>query len=149
MITEQRSDIAKTIQDLKTRVEGFRSGLMKLIEELPDNPRIKRLGSSGCFTMSVRDTFQALKVGEYKDGKEKRKLISNWCPEFHDFKRQYQRIAQIINKERFETIISTVEKIIKEEKWFYPGTLRTSGWTFQFHPEVVSHLKSLWSSTRS
>ncbi|MCX5884331.1 MAG: hypothetical protein NT096_00200 [Proteobacteria bacterium] len=118
---------------LKKKIEELRAGLLKHINELPDNPAIKRLGN-GCFTMSVSDTFTSLKSGVYKDGQDKRTLMSCWCPEMHDFKRQYQKIATILSSKPLEDMERTLHQIILQEKW--------DG--YKFHPDVIKNLKALW-----
>jgi len=126
-------NIGATVTDIKTRVESFRKGLADLIQALPDNPRITRLGS-GCFTMKMSDTFAAFKTGRYKSGEEKREMMSNWCPESHDFKRQYQWIAGVLNKADIENIPRFLNSIIEDE------TFRGKA----FHPEVIRNLKTIW-----
>ena len=119
---------------LKKKIEELRAGLLKHINELPDNPAIIKRFSSGCYTMNVSDTFLSLKTGVYRDGADKRELISNWCPEMHDFKRQYQKIAAILSTRPMEDVERTLHRLIFEESWNKQ----------KFHPTVIKNLKELW-----
>ena len=102
---------------LKKKIENLRAGLLKHINELPDNPAIIKRYGSCCFTMKISETFLALKQGAYRDGTDKREMISNWCPEMHDFKRQYQKIATILATRPMEDVERTLHRMIFQEEW--------------------------------
>jgi hypothetical protein len=121
------------VLSLKKKIEELRAGLLRHINELPDNPDIKRLGN-GCFTMSMSKTFLSFKTGANANGTDKRTTSSNWCPEMHDFKRQYQKIATILSARPLEDVEKTLHRLIFQEEW--------NG--YKFHPEVIKNLKALW-----
>jgi hypothetical protein len=121
------------VLSLKKKIEELRAGLLKHINELPDNPAIKRLGN-GCFTMSASKMIVSFKTSAHADGTDKRVTTSNWCPETHDFKRQYQRIATILSSRPLEDVERTLHQLIFQEEWN----------KYKFHPTVIKNLKALW-----
>ena len=124
------------MQLVSKKVEAFREGLRQLIENLPDNPAIKRL-SSNSFTMSSKDLTQTF-VGRTSKGTVRRVVNSVWSPAMHDFKHQYKRIAVIINKVKFEDICNTIDRIINT------GGYTSSSVPEKFHPGVIENLRTLW-----
>ncbi len=114
--------IYTTVKEISDKIDRLKKDISKLILSLPDNPRINRLGSN-CFTMSSKHLGEA------------------WSPFYHDFKSQYQKIVEIIESSRPETIVSTLEKIIKPSKfghWYKQGGNR-----YRFHPEVIKNLQTI------
>jgi hypothetical protein len=130
-----KDSIHPQVLALKKKIEELRAGLLKHINELPDNPAIKRLGN-GCFTMSMSKMTLSFKTGAKADGTDKRMTSSNWCPEMHDFKRQYQKIATILSTRPMEDVECTLHQLIFQEEW--------GG--YKFHPEVIKNLKALWKA---
>ena len=93
---------------------------------LPDNPRINRI-TSQCFTINSKD------------------LGSNWSPEHHNFKKQYELIVKELQASKPANVFNKLHKIISEGKIVTStttGYLRTNH-TLNLHPDVVSHLRKL------
>ncbi len=67
-MTKLKKDGSKLIRDYEQKVKLLKIDLIKHIQELPDNPRITRIGTDNkAFTMSFKD------LGE------------RWSPYYHDF----------------------------------------------------------------
>lgn len=146
-ITAERSAILTDVQALSKKVEGFRAGLLRLIQDLPDNPAITRL-SGKSYLINSKDLTQTF-IGKTRDGKEKRVVNNSWSPEMHDFRYQYKRIAVIINKVKFEDICNTLDRIIDEggyttrsKEWGLSFT-----WPEKFHPGVIENIRKIWRPT--
>lgn len=92
--------------------------LQRKIKSLPDNPNIERLGG-GAFSMNISEVF-----------KNKQTSLS---PEFYDFKSQYNKISNELDKTDSLKVFEKFEKIINEGK---------VGSTI-LHPEVEQHLKQI------
>jgi hypothetical protein len=105
-------------KELAQKVEEFRAGLLSLIQTLPTNPAAK--GNDKCFTIKFSQLDTNL----------------NLLPETYNFKRQYQRIAAIINKVSIEKVGDTFKRIY-ENKSYYPA----------FHPAVIENVKTIWRPT--
>lgn len=97
-------------------MSGIVASLKQTILDLPDNPRIKRMGPH-CFIMSSKH------------------LGDNWSVEHHDFKRQYELIVQELEKSSTEDIIKKLKTIVSEGKVRIPSTF--SHTTVKLHPDVV------------
>ena len=95
--------------------------LQEQIRNLPDNPRINRI-SPHAFTLSSKD------------------LGTNWSVEFHDFKKQYELIIQMIRQaspDRAVQIIRNAAETGKIRPFSGPGG------TVNLHPDVVCGLLTL------
>ena len=103
-IQEEAKAIAK-------KVEEFRSGLLNLIQTLPGNPAAH--GDDKCFTMNISSLDQNF----------------NLSPEHYNFKRQYQKVATILNRTPIESIDDTFKSIFADSK---------------FHPQVIENIKTIW-----
>jgi len=114
---EPKKALAKAIADYDTKIQALKADMISQIESLPDNPRINRIGDRGnCFVMSSKD------------------LGDNWTPEYHDFKWQYNKIVEWINKFTAKRAIDILEEIVRR------GSVRISKRTYYFHPDVVAKL---------
>jgi hypothetical protein len=118
-----KKDGEHLISDYQKKVLKLKTDLIAKINELPDNPRIKRIGEEGrCFSMSHKD------LGE------------SWSVFYHDFKMQYEALIHIINTSPIETVIPKFEAIIEKGSIKETGTYRN---TLKFHPDVRAHLKEM------
>jgi hypothetical protein len=118
-IQGELSDIEEALE----RIEGIRFSLAAAIENLPDNPRITR-------------------IGEYSFSIPRSDLGGNWTAFYHDFKAQYRRLAQIMVEVRAENLLPVLRQII-DRGWYFDRTSSGSGHTLKFHPDVITHLKTL------
>jgi len=100
------------------------NALTRKIEDLPDNPRIKRL-TRNCFVVSSRD------------------LGSNWTPTHHDFKAQYRLIVAAIQRASAGRAFAVLRNIVREQQI---KPLRRQPLTL--HPDVVAHLTTLIKETK-
>lgn len=128
----------KKLQQIPKKLEEIqriREAISKAILELPDNPRIQRISDNPrCFVMSSKDVFSPNQYG-YTD----MRIKNNMSVFFHDFKAQYELIAEVLKKSHCENIISTLQYIIKN------GTLKGRNYR-RFHPDVIKHLGTLLAS---
>jgi hypothetical protein len=141
-ITEQRDSILTEMQDTAKKVEQFKLDLQSLIKALPDNPAIVTRLSDSCFIMKASDLTQTFQT------KGRSVTMSVWDPDMHNFKVQYNRIAEYINKARIEDVCRTLNSIIRNgcietrvpRLGFFPGY----GKVTRFHPQVIENLKTIW-----
>ena len=143
-LVAERAAITIEASALSKRVEGFRAGLLQLIQDLPDNPAIRK-SSGKCYLINFKDLTQTF-LSKTRDGQEKRTINSVWSPEMHDFRHQYKRIAVILNRVKFEDICKTLDRIIEEGGY----TTRSTEWGLsftwpeKFHPGVIENIKRIW-----
>lgn len=106
------------IEEQLKKIETIRQDIEAAILRLPDNPNIKRIGKSpNCFVMSSKTLFAS----------------NNWTAFYHDFKKQYQRIVEIISTSAVEHIMTNLNTIITTGRYQQD----------KFHPDVIDHLKNL------
>lgn len=123
----------KSEKELIKKVEKFRSGLLQLINELP-NPDVKKL-SIGSLIINFKSLTKVFTI---------RRRKSFWSPEMHDFRRQYKRIAIILNKVRLDEICQILDRIIKDGG--YSSQTDKFVWSERFHPQVIENIKEIWNS---
>lgn len=108
-----------TITALMEQIALAKDEIIKIVSTLPDNPRIKRLGTQ-CFVMRASD------------------LGNNWSAEHHDFKVQYERVIKEIDKTSIRLIPAFFHKAIVD------GRIKESnGQYFTFHMDVRKHLSEI------
>jgi hypothetical protein len=106
------------------KIQALFADLKAEITSLPDNPRITRLGGGNCFAMKASD------------------LQGNWSAKHHDFKSQYESVAEELERVAdSKDIIKRLRTIIKDEG-VRVRSKETSYWV-KLHPDVVEHLKGL------
>ena len=123
-ITQQRDTIVNEMQGIAKKVEQFKLDLQGLIKALPDNPAIVTRLSDSCFIMKASD------------------LTQTFDPSMHDFKVQYNRIAEYIGKARIEDVCRTLETIIRDG--YIEGLFAGHRKITRFHPQVIENLKTIW-----
>lgn len=119
---------------LQTRVEE----LSAAVKALPDNPAIKRPGAGqvNAFVVSSSDLFGApTKAHKEAFPDDKRPPSSNWSPFFHDWKLQYDAVADLLRAQNFGTLATLLET----------GTLRARNGhnAEKFAPEVILALRKV------
>ncbi|MBN2569832.1 MAG: hypothetical protein JXB42_10430 [Deltaproteobacteria bacterium] len=108
------------ISEINGHVKQIKNDLKKRILSMPDNPKISRIGGgTTCFVLN------SVNLGE------------SWSPFYHDFRKQYQEIAEIVDRLPIEKLAEQLEEIAKRE------SIKTSGGTLKLHPEVAGRLKGL------
>ena len=110
-------------------MSGIVASLKQTILDLPDNPRIQRLGPH-CFIMSSKH------------------LGDNWSVAHHDFKEQYELIVKELEKSQPDDIIKKLKTIVSEGKVRIPSTM--SHTTVTLHQDVINHVCGLcgWDGLR-
>jgi len=126
-ITQQRDTIVNEMQGIAKKVEQFKLDLQGLIKALPDNPAIVTRLSDSCFIMKASDLTPVMSVLD---------------PSMHDFKVQYNRIAEYIGKARIEDVCRTLETIIRDG--YIEGLFAGHRKITRFHPQVIENLKTIW-----
>ncbi len=96
-------------------------GLQQVLASAPDNPKIHRLDSR-CFVLRFKD------------------LGSNWSPEYHDWRSQYQYISDLFTTHSLGTALRLVVIVIRKGKLRIPSERHTK----YFAPEVRKYLRSLY-----
>jgi len=114
---------------LFVRGEQLKSAVRKAILDLPDNPAVKRVGpDSRCFTLSSKAVF----------GDPKGNPTMRLDPFYHDFKAQYEVIAQAVASCEQANVLKTVTAIAET------GKLKKAGDNYyRFNPAVVNRLREL------
>lgn len=107
--------VDKEVQDIEKATKAVKHSLIEKILALPDNPRIEHKSENPkCFTINSSN-------------------VRNWSVENHDFKKQHEQLALIVNKVDIMKLISTLQNIIKT------GRHRD----ISFHPDVIEQLRKL------
>jgi DNA-binding GntR family transcriptional regulator len=109
-LDRHETEMRRLVEDLKAQIAA-----------LPDNPRITRI-SKQAFTISSRD------------------IGSNWSAEHHDFKCQYRKLVEMIERAEPGRAVAIVRNAVED------GAIRpskSSSSTIRLHPDVVAHLKTL------
>ena len=119
---KEKAGIATAEIDIATtKLATLLVELNEMIANLPDNPRINRIGAN-CFLIRSSD------------------LGNNWSPEHHDFRRQYQRVIDAISTTATVEALTMFRKIVGQG-WIYDA--KESSRRFRFHSEVLDNLRSL------
>lgn len=114
--------ILRRLELARQQVEMLKKSLGETIHNLPDNPRITDFRGCG-FSLHSRD------------------LNNVWSPFYHDFKAQYTKLVEIVDKARLDTIGYVLTRIVES------GSYPESSGTVKFHPDVIEHLRGLLGST--
>lgn len=115
-ITSIKKETERHASEMKSLLGQLKTHIL----QLPDNPRITRLGNSpNCFTMSSKN------------------LGNNWSVEHHDFKKQYELIVSELEASEPANLFNKLQKIISEGKVVRPGP----GHSLNLHPDVVAWLR--------
>lgn len=119
----------KKLEAVAKKGEELRKALHKTIVDLPDNPAIKRVEQSPrCFTISSSAVF----------GDAKNNPTFRMDPFFHNFKSQYEVIAQAVDSCDPARTLKTLQNIVETE------SLKKAGNNYyRFHPQVIRHLREL------
>jgi len=120
-------DSLTTLSSKIQEVQRIREEIHSAIMNLPDNPNIKRVSNSPrCFIMSSDQIFA--------NPKNPTKRMDVF---FHDFGKQYEKIAELIDSCHSENIIGILKNIVKS------GCYSHSGQHYRFHPDVISNLSNI------
>lgn len=105
--------LAERLANAKQLIKQAAEDAATLVKAGPDNPNIKRL-SGRSFVMSQRH------------------LGSNWTPGHHDWKFQYEVIADMLDKQQF----SALNEVLRTGREKKSGSLR-------FAPEVLDRVREI------
>lgn len=117
--------IRSELEDVIRQGERIKEAILDAIQTLPDNPQIKRLPGGNAFII------------------QSSKLKENWSPEYHDFKRAYRLIADVLENGDIKTLPSRLEAIIKNGYIMYNQSQRLN-----LHPEVLKNLATVLDSSK-
>lgn len=110
-----KKQMKERIADLATQIQTIRDDISQQLLELPQNPRINPVGQSGkAFTIKASD------LG-----------TRDWSASYHDFKAQYRKLAQLVQKGSPESIISRLNQALDAQ--------RIDG--INLHPDVIKHVR--------
>ena len=113
------------LQTIQSKVRTIKQSICQQILDLPDNPRINRLSGKGnCFIIQFKN------------------LGNNWSPEFHDFKIQYKKIVEMIDKLELESILPFLKKVIEDGFIYISSGNFDRKYKFTFNPEVIEFIKN-------
>lgn len=108
------------------KIAELRGALLKQVEELPDNPRIKRI-SQNTSVMRSSDLFAS----------------GNWTARYHNFRVQYRFIVNLIEASNTIDLRRKLLETIRHGRLHVkPEGCSRSEWV-QLHPDVVKNLKHL------
>lgn len=125
-------DIALKVEALSREVRVCMAGLAEGALKLPDNPAIHRLpGNVNAFIVSSSQ----LTKGAGKDGKS-----SNWTPFHHDWRRQYEYIAEQISQITFDSTGASrrLREILEKHRVTSDASHLRDG---DYSPEVVNNAR--------
>jgi hypothetical protein len=108
--------LKEDIERLQQEANRLREGIKAKIKALPDNPKITRLGDGKAFTLSSKDLGQS------------------WSPFYHDYRAQYETLAEVIDKTDPMRLPWKISGIAAT------GKLKRGAETLTFNPEVLKHL---------
>ena len=121
MSTISLANIEQLTQELEEEAIKLKKQIKECLLSLPDNPKIKRIGDSGkCFTINFSD------IG-----------MNNWTAFYHDFKRQYVQLTEVIDKLPLRSVPTRLKEIIRTKSY------RQDNYTYHFHPDVIKHLADM------
>lgn len=115
--------LKQEMADLHERAKAIVKILQDKISELPDNSKIKRIGTTGAFSMNISDVFST--------------KTASLSPDYYDFKHQYKTLVKILEHTEPGNVFNKLDQICKD------GEIRIKNSTLRFHPDVISHLKTL------
>lgn len=114
------TDLQDEMREKEEEIKRIKTTLAAILTALPDNPNIKRTAGN-CFVLNSRS------------------LGDNWSPEYHDFKRQYFILVQVLEHVKPENYSQALVDIIKKGKIRMPDKSKT----LYFHPSVIQNLRQL------
>lgn len=133
-------DIQKATEDYKASIELLLERFKNLIDNLPENNKIKPLTAS-IFLMNYSDLCFT-----YTDENGKVISGSNWSPNFHHFRWQYEKVYEVLSSMADKTkMADRLERIIKDRRI----ETRTNSYGevcskfYNLHPEVIKNLKTI------
>ena len=116
---DTNDEMKEALKEMEEKRAKLIETLVKKIEALPDNPRIKRLGH-GAFIMKNSDFATA-----------------PWSPFYHDFLAQYNKLTEWLINENFHTVMLMIGEIIEK------GFVRFENRAWWFHDDVRKLLREL------
>ena len=133
-------DIQKATEDYRASIEALLVRFKVLIDDLPENDKIKPISSS-MFIVQYSDL-----CFRYIDDNGKIVSGSNWSPTFHHFRWQYEKVYEVLSSMTDKTkMADRLERIIKERrietKFISYGEV--SSRFYNFHSKVVKNLKTI------
>jgi hypothetical protein len=150
------SKISGVVSEVAAKIVQLKEELKATIKALPDNPRIKRVSSNpNCFIIWWKDLTvtrtrripaqPAVRAGGHlvspaRKARVEKEICSDWSVLAHDFKRQYEYLAEEIDHLQPENIVPTFEKIIEKGWIISRGSVPTK---VTFHPDVIEHLRKI------
>jgi hypothetical protein len=118
-VRQLRAELARAARKMRRLV----AVLIAKIEELPDNPRIRRVpGPASCFVMRSSD------------------LGSNWTPAHHDFNVQYRAVKAALLAVKPARVMGRLRTIIKTGQIVHS---KKAGDKIVLHKDVIAHLRTL------
>lgn len=125
------NELKQEMANLHERAKDIVKILQDKILELPDNPNINRIGNSGAFSMNLSQVFLT--------------KTHNLSADYYDFEYQYKTLVKILEHSEPGNVFNKLEQICRdgEIEYFGRGMHGKKRNTFRFHPDVISHLKTL------
>ncbi len=116
----------QALSDKNSKIEAefaqLRDEVKAAIMALPDNPAIKRVGSSPrCYTISSSELFAR----------------DNWTAQYHDFKTQYQKLCDVMDAAPVRAAVPRLLEVLAK------GYIDEKGGRFKLHPDVVKNVAKL------
>ncbi len=124
--TVEIEDAIGNILDASMTINNAKKRLSEAILAFPDNDKIQRIdGNPNCFMVRSSE------------------LGDNWTPEFHDFKKQYKMLVEIIEKAEPSKILDKLRKIVEKGTFIVRSSPLGASRTYRFHPKVVDYLSEV------
>ena len=113
----QEKTLAAHLAKARRELLEVAQGSAQQVRAGQDNPAIRRI-SANSFTMGSKDLGTA-----------------NWSPFFHDWAAQYERLAELIETQKFSALAQVIQT----------GKLREASMRSGLHfaPQVVEHLRAV------
>lgn len=122
------------ISEMKVTAMRIKTSLVEAINNLPDNPNIKRIeGNTNCFIVTMGEIIKSENL--------------NLDPGYYDFTYQYRHLIEKIDRVDILDLDTTMKNIIETGKFSLAAGKNIHGQntvnTIKLHPEVIKKLKSL------
>lgn len=111
--------IATEVAEAKAVLDRVRIALQDKIKALPDNPKIQRMPGDHAMVISFKD------------------IGNNWSVAHHDFKQQYEMIAEELDRGDSVGTLAKLRGIIESR------VLRDRTGSLTLHPMVVENIKRM------
>lgn len=118
------TEIRRSLKEAQDKVNRVCNKLIEIIEELPDNPAITRLGEKS-YSISISEIAKDKNL--------------NLSPDHYDFKAQYKAVVDKLKSVGSFEALRTLEKLVSSGSFYGLASYEKH----RLHPKVILELKLL------